>query len=513
MAELISINPATLEPIGRMPATPPSKVRELVAAARAAQPAWGRLPAGERCSYIVEARDRILENAHEFACTITADCGKPLAEALAQEIIPAAQLMGYIAAEAPRILRGGELPAGPLRFLGRRSRIAFRPCGVCGVIGPFNYPFAIAAGQVASALACGNAVLVKPSSAAPFAGALVAEVFAAAGIPEGVVAHVPGDASTGRSLVESRLDRISFTGSAAAGREVMRIAAAGPTPLILELGGKDPMIVRADADLDLASSGAVWGAFTNCGQACASIERCYAHEWIYDEFVELCVRKALALKVGNGLDPDVEVGPLATAEGLGRVEWQVADAKARGATIHCGGERMKDRVGFFYPPTVITGVDQGFPIVRDETFGPVLPIMPYSDDMQAVRLANDSAYGLSASIWTGDRRKARAMAREIAAGTVMINDCLSAHAMPWAPWGGVKGSGFGRSHGRHGILEFAEPVHIHEGGSGKKNFWWYGYDLDLVEEIEGLALRWRGGISGLARAIPSLLRLSRREMP
>jgi succinate-semialdehyde dehydrogenase/glutarate-semialdehyde dehydrogenase len=362
---------------------------------------------------------------------------------------------------------------------------------------------------VATALVAGNAVLLKPSSSTALVGKVIEEMFAAAELPQNIFIHVPGDAATGHTLIESRVDKIAFTGSVAAGREVMRNCSETITPLLLELGGKDPMIVMEDADLDQATSGAVWGAFTNCGQTCSSVERVYVHESIFEEFVEIVTRKALALKVGSGFDPDVDVGPMTTSAQLEHVEAQVLDAKARGARIHCGGSRLKDRVGYFFPPTVITGVDHAYTCVRDETFGPLMPIMPFSDEWQAIKLANDTAYGLTASIWTCDVKAAEGMAREISAGTVMINDCVFTHALPGTPWGGCKQSGFGRSHSRFGLMEFVMPLHVHTNSTTRKDIWWYPYTIDFYNDFCELTRRLTGGAIDRAKALGTFLRARR----
>ena len=275
MSEIVSINPATLEPIGKVTTTSSSKVKELVAAARAAQPSWARLAPRERGRYLLLARDHIVENVDEIARTITRDNGKPMAEALISEIYPACDLLAHFAGTAAGILSGDSLPIGVMRLMRRSSRLILRPLGVVGVIGPWNYPFSIPLGQAAAALVAGNTVLLKSSSATPLVGRLIEEAFGAAGIPRGIFTHLPGDAETGRALVRARVDKIAFTGSVGVGKDVMRACAENPTPLLLELGGKDPMIVREDANIEQATSGAVGGAFTNCGQACASVERCY----------------------------------------------------------------------------------------------------------------------------------------------------------------------------------------------------------------------------------------------
>jgi len=509
MAEIISINPANLEVIGKTEITPQAKVKEYVAAARAAQPPWGRLKPSERARHLLLAREYILDNLDGIARTITLDCGKPLAEALVAEIYPTADLLRYLALDAPRHLGEQALPIGIMRGLGRRSQLLHKPYGVVGVISPWNYPLSIAIGQIATALVAGNAVILKPSSATALVGRTIEEIFAAAELPQNIFIHAPGDATTGRTLIESRVDKIAFTGSAATGREVMRTCSETITPLLLELGGKDPMIVMDDADLDQATSGAVWGAFTNCGQTCSSVERAYVHEDIFEEFVEIATRKALALKVGNGLDPDVDVGPLTTSAQLEHVEAQVLDAKSRGARIHCGGARLKDRVGFFFPPTIITGIDHSYACVRDETFGPILPIMPFSDERQAIRLAHDTAYGLTASIWTCDLGAAEEMAREISAGTVMINDCVFTHALPGTPWGGCKQSGFGRSHSRFGLMEFVMPLHVHTNASARKDMWWYPYSIDFYNDFAELARRLTGGAVDRIKAVGTFLRTRR----
>lgn len=507
MDEIISINPATLEEIGRTPATSPAKVKEYVAGARAACPSWHRLGFRGRAKYLLRAREYLLDNIDEFARTITVDNGKPLVEALTAEIYPVADLIHYFARHAEDSLEGFNVPIGIMGLLRRRSRISFQPMGVVGVISPWNYPFSIPAGEVAMALVCGNTVLLKPSSATALVGRKIEEMFRAAGLPDGVFRHIPGGAETGQALAGSAIDKLLFTGSVSGGRQVMAVCAGNLTPLVLELGGKDPMIVRADADMEQATSGAVWGAFTNAGQCCASVERVYVHESIFDKFVDMCAKKTLKLKIGNGLDPDTDIGAMTTLEQMQKVEAHVEDAAVRGAKIHCGGARLSGVKGHFFPPTIITGVDHSFVCVRDETFGPLMPVMPFSDDRQAVRLANDTSFGLAASIWSRDIKFAEGMARDIRAGTVMINDCVFTHALSQTPWGGRKASGFGRSHSRFGLQELVSVHHVHTNRLKKKDIWWYKYDKALYKNFSSLAKNLTGCVYSQARALPAFLRM------
>jgi len=335
----------------------------------------------------------------------------------------------------------------------------------------------------------------------------IAEMFTNAGLPEGVFQILHGNAEVGNALVESSIDKLLFTGSAAVGRQIMAKCAQRLTPLVLELGGKDPMIVRHDADLDHASSGAVWGAFTNSGQCCASVERVYVHNSIFDKFLDLVLKKTKKLKQGNGLDPTVDIGPLTTLAQLQIVEEHVNDAKNRGAVIHCGGKRNSELKGYFYLPTVLTGVDHSFKCVREETFGPIMPIMTFTDDYQAIHLANDTPYGLTASIWTQNINEGKKMAMEIRAGTVMINDCVFTHALSQTPWGGRKASGFGRTHSRFGLQELVTIHHLHTNKLIKKDIWWYPYSAGFIRNFVRFTKRFTDGYFTKLFALPSFFRL------
>lgn len=507
MNEIISINPATLEEIGRTPVTKSEQVKEYVALARSSWSMWNKMGFKERARRLLQAREYLLDNIDDFARTITMDNGKPLAESLTAEIYPIADLIYYFARNAEKLLKGYKLPIGVMSLLARTSRISFQPMGVIGVISPWNYPFSIPVGETVMALLCGNAVILKPSSATALVGKKIQEMFEAANLPQGVFQIIQGNAETGRTLIESGIDKLLFTGSVPVGKEVMTMCSKNLTPVVLELGGKDPMVVRADADLEQATSGAVWGAFTNAGQCCASIERAYVHESIFDEFAKTCVKKTKKLKIGNGIDPTVDIGAMTTLEQLQKVEAHIEDALSRGAKIHCGGERIHSMHGHFFPPTILTNVDNGFTCVRDETFGPLLPIMPFSDDKQAIFLANDTAFGLTASIWTKDIKAGEKMARKMRCGTVMINDCVFTHALCQTPWGGRKASGFGRSHSRFGLEELVNIHHLHTNRLKNKDMWWFNYNVGTYQSFSNLAKKLTGSIFSQSLALPSFIKL------
>ncbi|MBI4237361.1 MAG: aldehyde dehydrogenase family protein [Deltaproteobacteria bacterium] len=503
---LVSTNPATLERLGEVPITASADVHAAVARARAAQPTWAALSFAARRDCLLRAREYLLQHLDAFALTITQENGKPLVEALTAELYPLADLLYYFAHHTATLLRGESLPTGLMRLLGRTSRLTYRPVGVVGIIAPWNYPFSIPAGSVAMALMAGNSVVLKPSSATPLVGMRVAELFEAAQLPSDVFIHIPGDATTGQTLCETRLHKLIFTGSVGVGKKVMAACAQNLIPCVLELGGKDPMIVRADADLDFASSGAVWGAFTNAGQCCASVERVYVHQAVAERFIELVVRKTQQLRQGIGTNAAVEIGPLTTAAQLAIVERQVEEARARGAQILTGGERNAAFPGYFYRPTVLTNVDHSFAVMREETFGPLLPIMTFSDDREAVQLANDTTFGLTASVWSRDRTAAERMAKRIHAGTVTINDCLYTHAICQTPWGGSGESGFGRTHGKVGLMELVEPHHIHVNTSApRKDLWWYPYGQRVYDLFRVMARTATGGWWQRLRSLPTLL--------
>lgn len=495
--EVASYDPSSGEELGRVPLLGAADVGRAVGRARAAQKGWGVLSFRERASVLMRARALVLKEMEEVAALISRESGKPSAEAIAMEVVPTLDLMQFFARETARMLRPEKIDIGLYRFLGRTSTIEYRPLGVVGIISPWNFPWAIPLGEVVMALMAGNSVVLKPSELTPLVALKVGDVFRRAGLSEGLLEIVTGDGSTGAALVEAGVDKIMFTGSVATGRRVAEAAARRLTPVVLELGGKDPMIVFDDADLDAASSAAVWGAFANSGQACASVERCYVHERVAEDFTARVVEKTNGLRQAvESSEEGADICSMSSERQLRTVEEHVRDALTRGARALTGGGRAKGlpEGGAFYEPTVLAGVDHSMAVMRDETFGPVLPLMTFKTEDEAVGLANDSHFGLTASVWTRSIARGRRVARRIEAGTVMVNEVLYTHGIAQTPWGGVKQSGLGRTHGRLGLLEMVAPHHIHVNRLALlQDVWWFSYTPGAARLFRSLARRFTTG--------------------
>jgi acyl-CoA reductase-like NAD-dependent aldehyde dehydrogenase len=495
--KVVSVNPATGETLREFECASERDVQAAVARACAAQPAWDELGVRGRVAILREFQRLLHERKSEVAALITREAGKPMVEALLTEVLVVLDSTRFCVENAFTFLREQPVPHGNLAMKTKTGRILREPHGVIGIVSPWNYPFSIPATESLSALVTGNAVVLKPSELTSLAAVELASLLHQAGVPKDVFQVIVGDGTTGSALLNAEIDKLVFTGSVATGKRIAQAAAARLLPVVLELGGKDPMLVLDDADVDVASSGAVWGSFANCGQACLSVERCYVHRSLYDAFLDACVRKTKQLRVGNGIDPQTEIGPLIYERQLRNVESHVEDARARGARVLTGGSRLPQLGSNFYAPTVLADVTHGMHIMREETFGPVLPVMPFDTDEEAIRLANDSDYGLAASIWTRDRARGESLARRILAGTVMVNDAVACFGISEAPHGGVKASGMGRTHGRFGMEEMVRIKHVDSDRlPGIKKIWWYGYGEGFTRQMEGfLDLMFARGLS------------------
>ncbi len=465
-------NPATLDAVGEFDVQTADDVAAAVERARKAQLAWAALRFEERGRYLERAIRVLIDRQDEFVDQLVSETGKPRVEALGTEILAACDALQFYAKRAKRVLADRTVPVHLLKT--KKLRISYRPLGVVGIITPWNFPFMLSINPTAQALMAGNAVVLKPSEVTPFSGRIVEEVWAAAGLPDGVFNLVLGDGETGAALVESGVDKISFTGSVRTGRKVAEVCGRNLVPCTLELGGKDPMIVCSDADLERAARGAVYGAFTNSGQVCTSTERVYVVDEVADAFTEKVLAETAKLR--QGADGEFDVGAIIWPTQLDVIESHVADAVERGARVLAGGRRNPGLQGYFYEPTVLADVDHEMRVMREETFGPLLPIMRVPDEDEALRLANDTRYGLNANVWTRDKRRGTRIAKAIESGMVVVNDCMLTYGVAESPFGGVKDSGIGRVNGELGLRSYCNTQSIVIDRFGAKSeMLWYPY--------------------------------------
>jgi acyl-CoA reductase-like NAD-dependent aldehyde dehydrogenase len=477
---LPSINPATGQIEDYFPVTPASAFPELLASARRAQAEWSSRPVKSRCAQLSVLGQVLLAGCDALADAVVRESGKPRVEALFADIFVALDTAAYFARSAGRLLRPESVPRRSTASKAKSGRLSCEPFGVIAIISSWNYPMAIPLSQIIPAIAAGNAVICKTSEVTPRCGALIGKLFHDAGFPAGLVTVVQGAAETARALLDARPDKVLFTGSAATGTGVAEACARLLIPSVLELGGKDAMLVLADADLDIAARGALWGSFTNCGQVCLSVERVFVEQSVSESFVSKCVEKTKKLRLGPGSDPRTDVGPLIRPHHVQRMRDLVADAVARGAKLLCGGNPRPDLGPNFFEPAVVSNVDSSMKLFQQETFGPILAIQAVRDAEQAVALANDSPFSLAASVWTRDARRGQAIARRLRAGSVMINDAISYFGIAEVPHGGCGASGWGRTHGRAGLMEMVQTKYIDlDRLPRREKAWWFRYNPDL----------------------------------
>ncbi|HEV3307307.1 MAG TPA: aldehyde dehydrogenase family protein [Candidatus Sulfotelmatobacter sp.] len=484
--KISSVNPATGKVLRELECASAEEVLAAVARARAAQAAWAEVGVRNRIAVLREFQHKLQERKSEIAEAISREAGKPVAEALTTEVLVVLDAARFLIDHAYGLLRDEPLPHGNFATKLKRGRLVREPYGVVGIISPWNYPFSIPATETLTALVAGNAVVLKPSEFTSLVALELKSLLRAAGVPKGIFQVVVGDGVTGAALIDAQIDKLIFTGSVATGKRIAAAAAERLLPVVLELGGKDPMLVLDDADVDVASSAAVWGAFVNAGQTCLSVERCYVHRSLYEAFLKACAAKTKKLRVGPGLDRETDVGPMIHEGQLRLVEAHVEDAIARGARVLAGGSRSPELGPNFYQPTVLADVTHEMRIMREETFGPVLPVAAFDSDEEAVRLANVSDFGLAACVWTSDDARGERLARRIQAGTVMVNDVISCFGISEAPHGGVKSSGIGRTHGRFGLEEMVRLKYLDiDLMQSMKKVWWYGYGASFARQMAG----------------------------
>ena len=478
------INPATGETIAHVPDMGPDQVRALVAEARAAQPAWQELGFEGRAEVMHEAKRWLVDNRERVTQTIIDETGKAHEDAQIAEVFFVADSLSFWAKKASEYLADERVKGHAPLVRGKKLYVRYRPFGVIGVIGPWNYPLTNSFGDGIPALMAGNAVIFKPSEVTPLTTLLMQEGMKAAGLPDGVMQVATGLGPTGATVVDEA-DMIMFTGSVATGKKIMAKAAETLTPVSLELGGKDPMIVLRDADVDRAANAAVYWSMANGGQICMSIERVYVEEPIYDEFVGKVIERASKLRQGKPAGPgSVEVGAVTFPPQLDLIESHVNDAVEKGAEVRVGGKR-RSGPGLFFEPTVLTGVDHSMRIMTEETFGPTLPIMKVRDEEEAVQMANDSRYGLNSSVWTKDIAKGERVAQQVMAGSTCVNDALTNYVAQELPMGGVRESGIGVRHSAKGIQKYCTSHSILVSRFNlKRELYWYPYTKRGTKMLE-----------------------------
>jgi succinate-semialdehyde dehydrogenase/glutarate-semialdehyde dehydrogenase len=481
-AKITSVNPANGTPLGEVPDQTPAEVRAAVDSARVAQVEWAKQSVEARCRRVLRYAEVLMARAEEVIDVLVAEGGKTRQEALGMEVVVVADLVRYFAKHAPNMLAPEPIRLHLLKH--RSSYLHFVPRGVVGIIAPWNFPFSIPLGEAMMSLIAGNAVVLKPSEVTPLIALEARKLYLATDMPPELFQVVTGRGATGAALIDSGINYCVFTGSVATGKKIAAACGERLIPCTLELGGKAPAVVCADADLERTARAITWGGFANSGQVCASVERVYAVEAIHDELVERIANHARELRQGDpSTDANVDIGAMAWDQQVANVENLVQSAVANGAKLEAGGQRSPGP-GLFFQPTVLSGCRQDMDVMRKEIFGPVLPIMRVADEEEAIRHANDSHLGLLAYVFTRDRERGKQIAERIEAGTVMINDVLNTYGCPETPWGGVKQSGIGRTHSVQGLRDLCETRHVNQDRiSTPRELWWYPYKTSTFKAM------------------------------
>ena len=494
--ELTVRSPSSGEVLAKIATHSAEDVRRALGDSRRAQKEWAALSFAERREALARLRETLLDAKNEIVDLITKENGKPRFEALTAEFMSVLDLIRYFEKVSEKTLRRRALALDTELLPHRRSYVEWAPLGVVAIISPWNFPWLLPFGEIVMALAAGNGVVLKPSEVTPLTGLKIQEICERAGLPKGLVAVVVGDGTVGAELIRAKPDKVFFTGSVATGKRVMTAAAEHLIPVNLELGSKDAMIVLEDADLDLASSAALWGANFNLGQACASIERLLVHESVSKEFTRLLVEKMKRLEHGR------DIGAITFEKQKATYEAHFGEARNARVEILSGGEWTNERRS--HQPTLVTGQSiESLKIYNEETFGPFVAMSTFTSDEEAIRKANATPYGLTAAVFSRHLYRAEWIASRLETGTIMINEVVYTAGIAGTPWGGWKESGFGRTHHADGLYEFAQMRHVHTqrfSWFNMKSLWWYPYTPHQYKLFEAIVDRHRPGVFAKARA-------------
>lgn len=486
-----SYNPATGKRLANFPVQSKEDLLQMIKDGKAAQPQWAAIPLAQRVKKIKKIQEHLVTHAQEIAEIISKDNGKTKLEALATELMPAIMATSYYCKNSKKFLQDKKIATSNILLFNKTSVLRREPFGAIGIVSPWNYPFSIPYSEVIMALLAGNSVILKTATETQAVGFALKAAIEAAQLPPHVFQYVNISGSiAGDTFLNGKIDKLFFTGSTDVGKVLMRKAAKNLTPLSLELGGNDAMIVCQDADVDRAVGGALWAGFQNAGQSCGGVERIYVHESIYENFVAKISQKVQQLDVQCGQDDSAQMGVMTTVKQKEKVIEHIDDAVKKGATIVAQSVIAKDaaKSKTACPAYVLINVSHKMKIMKEETFGPVVGIMPFATDEEVIALSNDSQLGLTASVWSKNRKQAKKLASQIKAGAVLINDHLMSHGMAETPWGGFKESGLGRTHSVLGFDEMTQPQIIVDdrlSPFAKKNVWWHPYTPEVFEGLLG----------------------------
>ena len=484
------INPATGKIIGYSLIHNISDLNNSIEKAKIAQREWAILTIKERVTKIKKINDYLINNADSIAEIISEDNGKTKIDALATEVFPAAIALKYYCKNARKFLDDKKLSSSTFILSFKRSRIRRVPYGVIGIFSPWNYPFSIPFADVIMAFLAGNAVILKVASETQKVGLALKECIESADLPENLFSFInmPGRIA-GNAFLENGIDKLCFTGSVDVGKKLMSKASETLTPITLELGGNDAMLVCEDADLQRAAGGAAWAGFQNCGQSCGGVERIYVHELIYDEFLKELTKKIETFRIGIGTDYDNDLGTMTTERQIDTIKKHINDALKKGGRIYAQSMVPEEvKLKNFIPATILTNVNHDMLVMQEESFGPIVGVMKVSSMEEAIKLANDSDLGLTGSVWSKNRKYAIELGKQIQAGAITINDHLMSHGLHETPWGGFKQSGTGRTHGEIGFSGMTQPQVIVNDVLPfvKKDLWWFPFNKKIYDGLLGI---------------------------